>query len=245
MWQKENAIVVVPSFVNMWGPEKGLMDVEWNWDWWGRLGACLQQGTKVRVLATCWGCSGPVECEGSVGSSKHWEPVEREGSVCWYKRRGPACWRWCGGWVSRCNMLTGWRLVVDRWLHCRQSEPGVVLRAVCLVQWCAPMWSAGDVYFLMVGDQLVPKKLLGVFCTLAVLSSLLSVGVKDDADWRRRIWCMWHDHHTLKPKDWAGLVMYIKWQKSRMVKKLYEWKLISTRLPGRPITKWENCMKGG
>ena len=63
------------------------------------------------------------------------------------------------------------------------------------------MWSAGDVYFLMVGDQLVPKKLLGVFCTLAVLSSLLSVGVKDDADWRRRIWCMWHDHHTLKPKD--------------------------------------------
>ena len=62
------------------------------------------------------------------------------------------------------------------------------------------MCSASDVYSLMVGDQLVPKKLLGAFlCAsgselIAPLlargcSSSLRLGVKNDADWRRRMWC--------------------------------------------------------
>jgi hypothetical protein len=63
---------------------------------------------------------------------------------------------------------------------------------------CAPLRSASDVYSLMASDQLVPKKLLGTFlCTsssklVAPLlvsrhSSSLRVGLKNDADWRRRI----------------------------------------------------------
>jgi hypothetical protein len=60
------------------------------------------------------------------------------------------------------------------------------------------MWSAGNVYSLMASNQLVPKKLLDAFlwasgsklvAPLLVSSrgSLPRVGVKNDADWRRRI----------------------------------------------------------
>ena len=95
-------------------------------------------------------------------------------------------------------------LGADWWLSYRQREPGVVLRAVCLVWGCAPMRNAGDVYFLMVCDQLGPKKLSGSFLRASrfqLIALLLvsrrclmqRVGVKDDADWRRHMWC---DHHA-------------------------------------------------
>jgi hypothetical protein len=52
----------------------------------------------------------------------------------------------------------------------------------------------------MVGDQLVPKKLLGAFlcgCGCELIApvlvsrqrSSLEVGVTNDADWRRHMWC--------------------------------------------------------
>jgi hypothetical protein len=98
------------------------------------------------------------------------------------------------------SVLASWRLGVDQWLSCGQSEFGVELWAVCSVRGCAPLCSASDVYSLMVGDQLVPKKLLGTFlCAsgselIAPLlasrcSSSLRLGVKNDADWRRHMWC--------------------------------------------------------
>ena len=68
------------------------------------------------------------------------------------------------------------------------------------------MQSASDVYSLMVGVQLVHKKLLGMFlCSggfelvapllMSRCSSLLRVGVKNDADWRKRVCHMWHGCH--------------------------------------------------
>jgi hypothetical protein len=59
-------------------------------------------------------------------------------------------------------VLTG----VDRWLRCGQSEPSSVAGSIFLVQGCALMQSAGDVYS-MVGDQLVPKKLAHFYALAA------------------------------------------------------------------------------
>ena len=72
-------------------------------------------------------------------------------------------------WVSCCNVLTSWRPGVNKRLHCRQSEPGSVAGSICTVQRCAPLRSVGNVYSLTVGDQLVPKQLLGMFlCTKGI-----------------------------------------------------------------------------
>ena len=165
---------------------------------WGVLAA----GCWRPSVSKCWGHSGLVECKGSigpseccelverkgnVGPSKHCELVEHEGSIGLSEHWGPACWQQCGGWMSCCHVLTGWRLGVDRWLHCGQSEPGVVLQAVCPVQGCRPIWNAGDVNSLMAGDHLVPKKRWAHFYALAASSSLLRGRVKNDADWRRHM----------------------------------------------------------
>ena len=88
----------------------------------------------------------------------------------------------------------------DQWLRCGQSAPGSVTSSVCPVWGCAPMRRATDVYSLMVGDQLVPKQLLGAFLCASgseIIAPLLvsrrsllpRVGVKNDADWKRHMWC--------------------------------------------------------
>ena len=83
---------------------------------------------------------------------------------------------------------------------------GCVVGSIFPVQRCALMRSAGNVYSLMVGEQLLPKKLLGTFlCAssskLVVLFLVIRhswsprVKVKNEADWRRRMRCMWCGGH--------------------------------------------------
>ena len=77
--------------------------------------------------------------------------------------------------------------------HCNVLASGCLVGRDSPVRKCALMQSAGDVYSLMVCDQLVPKNLFGTFLyassselVTALLvsrqSSLPRVGVKDGAD---------------------------------------------------------------
>jgi hypothetical protein len=205
------------------------MDIKWSWSWRGRLGACWHHSVETecrKVLRAQWlpGCS--PGCWEASDQFAHVSEQQLAAQLwaCWF-RAAFAHEKCCGpmkhegsvacssavvqhidsgeDWVSCCGVLTGCKPGVDWWLHCGQNEPGSVAGSVCQVRECDPMRSAGDLYSLMVGDQLVPNKLLGPFlcASSSELVALLLVSrrslsprveAKNDADWRRR---MWHGCH--------------------------------------------------
>jgi hypothetical protein len=77
----------------------------------------------------------------------------------------------------------------------------VALQAVCLVRRRAPMRSAGGVYSLRGGDQLVPKKLLGAFVCVSGSEPVAPLLVRRRSSSSRVAWRM-----MLNAKGACGVV---------------------------------------